>query len=235
MKATLHSRKNSRLKWFELANIPFRVERKLEVTYNTSSVESNLHTHTPTFEYVFTEVTKDLPSSEIIIFENQLPTAYARTNGTRGSKFSTQPQPDPILAVKDRIVELTQGKESIKREPPEYPDPRIKEVEIRERTDDIKRKLAFVNESPESIDHMTFKFIATKEVRFISATPAPTTTEPPEYSWTFVIPPEGTYSIELDLKTFVRKTFNIEREVEPKPKTNARPRVQRQFNERLNL
>ncbi|MHA1733140.1 MAG: hypothetical protein ACTSU5_14425 [Promethearchaeota archaeon] len=216
MKATLTSRKDTRLKWFELKDVPFRVEWKLEVIYYPSNVEDNAREYTPKFHYVFLEVARDLPQSDIIIFQDELPTAYARTSGTRGNKFATEPQDDPSVSVTDRIVELVKGKEKITREPPAYPDPRVKEIEVREREDVVKRKLTFKNDDPEGVEVVEFKLVETKDVRYIGATPAPTSQDKPEYTWTFPIEGEGTYAIELELKTLLRKTFEIEREREPR-------------------
>ncbi len=221
MKASLHSRKNVRLQWFSVEKISYREERKLEVTYSPYSVEQNSHTYTPEYQYVFSNFPKDLPQSEIIIFQNELPTTYAWTPGTKGNKFITDPQEDPDVSVTDRIIELTQGKEKITREPPEYPDPRIKEVEIREREDTVLRKISFKNESPQKIEQVEFKLVETKDVRFVKGNPPPSTEDKPEYTWRFPVEGEGTVQVELELKTQIRKTFNIERERDDKPNRHA--------------
>ncbi|MHA1733138.1 MAG: hypothetical protein ACTSU5_14415 [Promethearchaeota archaeon] len=232
MKANLYSRMNLRLRWFTLEGVPFLTERKLELSYDPSSAEENLHEYTPDFAYTFTGVEKEIPASDIIIFEDELPTTYARTQGSRGKKFSTDPQPDPFVRVKDRIVELKKGKETIKREPPEYPDPRVKEVELRERDDEITRKLTFENEGLEPAGNCEFKFISTKDVRFVESVPSPTAKEPPEYAWRFEVPPEATFSVELRLTTHVRKTFKIEKGPDPVP--HPHPRAPRRLRAQLN-
>ena len=213
MRASLYSRKNVRIQWFNLKEVPFSIERKLEISYSTSSVESNINNYTPNIQYVFTQVANTtIPYSDIIVFENNLPTTYAKTTGSKGNKFSTEPQSDPIVTVADRIVELEKGKENISREPPTFPNPRIKEIEIREREDTVKRKISFKNDSNDKIDHLEFKLVETKDVRFVSSTPEAMKKDPPEYSWTFSIEPESTYSIELRFQTHIRKTFEIEKE-----------------------
>jgi hypothetical protein len=213
MRASLHSRKNVRIKWFDLSNVPYLVERKLEISYSTTSVESNINNYTPELQYVFTQVdTATIPSSDIIIFENNLPATYATTVGSKGNKFTTEPQSDPIVIVTDRIVELVKGKENISREPPAYPNPRIKEIEVRERDDTVNRKITFKNDSSETIDHFEFKLVETRDVRFGTANPEAMKSDPPEYTWTFSIEPESTYAIELKFQTHIRKTFEIEKE-----------------------
>ncbi|MBD3226928.1 MAG: hypothetical protein GF329_01970, partial [Candidatus Lokiarchaeota archaeon] len=182
MRASLRSRKSVRLKWFEVKDINFQIKRKLEVSYSINTVENNVNTHTPKMEYIFKDVNnKNIPSSDIIIFENELPATYARTSGSKGNKFTTDPEIDPVVRVIDRIVELKKGKENISREPPEYPDMRIKEIEIREREDSLKRKLTFKNETDDKIEYLEFKFMETKNVRFVNSNPEPINRDPPEY------------------------------------------------------
>lgn len=213
MRASLRSRKNVRIKWFDLANTPFSIERKLEISYSTSSVENNVNNYTPSFQYNFIDIKQtQIPRSDIIIFEDNLPSTYALTLGSKGNKFSTDPQNDPIVVVTDRIIELAKGKENISREPPTYPNPRIKEIEIRERQDHVRRKISFKNDSSEKIEHFELKLVETKDVRFLEATPEAIKKDPPEYSWTFSIEPEATYSIEMKFQTQIRKTFEIEKE-----------------------
>ncbi len=213
MRASLYSRNNIRIKWFELKEVPFAIERKLEISYSPSSVENNINNYTPSFQYLFQNINQtQIPQSDIIIFENNLPTTYAKTVGSKGNKFSTELQTDPVVLITDRIIELIKGKDKISREPPEYPNPRIKEIEIREREDVIKRKISFKNDSNDEIEHFELKLVETKEVRFTNANPEPSKKDPPEYTWTFSIDPESTYSIELQFQTHLRKTFEIEKE-----------------------
>ncbi|MFX1296175.1 MAG: hypothetical protein ACFFD2_15160 [Promethearchaeota archaeon] len=218
MRASLNSRKNVRIKWFDLKDVSYSIERKLEVSYSTGSVENNINNYSPSFQYNFKEVTNtQIPQSDIIIFENNLPATYARTGGSKGNKFSTELQNDPIVLVTDRIVELSKGKENITREPPEYPNPRIKEIEIRERDDTVKRKISFKNDSNEIVNNFELKLVETKDVRFIDGNPDATKKDPPEYIWTFSIDPEATYSIELKFQTYIRKTYEIEKEPPRRP------------------
>lgn len=215
MRASLNSRKNVRIKWFDLKDVPYSIERKLEISYSTSGVENNMNNYTPSFQYNFTEANAQIPQSDIIIFENSLPATYAQTVGSKGKKFSTDLQSDPIVVVTDRIVELVKGKENITREPPAYPNPRIKEIEVREREDIVSRKISFKNDSDEKIEHFELKLVETKDVRFSMANPPATKSDPPEYLWTFSIEPEATYAIELKFQTHIRKTFEIEKEPPP--------------------
>ncbi len=216
MRASLNSRKNVRIKWFDLKDVAYSIERKLEISYSTGSVENNINNYTPSFQYNFTEVANtQIPQSDIIIFENSLPATYAMTVGSKGNKFSTDLQSDPIVLVTDRIVELVKGKENITREPPAYPNPRIKEIEVREREDNVSRKISFKNDSDEKIEHFELKLVETKDVRFSSSTPPAVKSDPPEYLWTFSIEPESTYAIELKFQTHIRKTFEIEKEPPP--------------------
>ena len=56
MRASLNSRKNVRIKWFDLKDVAYSIERKLEISYSTGSVENNINNYTPSFQYNFTEV-----------------------------------------------------------------------------------------------------------------------------------------------------------------------------------
>ena len=219
MRANLYPRKNIRLKWFELKNVSFYLMRKLEISFSTSSVENNINHYTPLLEYIFKGVDKEVPKSDLIIFEDGLPSSYAKTVGLIGNKFSTEPQMDPVIIITDRIVELIKGKEDISREPPAYPNPRIKEIEVREREDSIKRKLTIKNDSSEIIDPFELKLVETKDVRFIRSNPDPMKKDPPEYTWEFSIQPESNYTIEIQFQTHIRKTFEIEKDPNLKNRT----------------
>lgn len=203
-----------RLRWFVETGVPFAVERKLEISYTPSTAERDFLELRPTTRYVFTGLANPVPATDIIVFEDDLPSSYARTQGSVGNKFATDPQEDPVVKAKDRIVEVERGKETIRREPPEFPDPRIKEVEIREREDVVRRKLVVENEGSDPVVSLEVRLVSTRDVRFVEASPAPDASEPPEYSWKFQVPAEGATTLELKLKTLVKKTFRIERERE---------------------
>jgi hypothetical protein len=221
MRASLHSRKNIRLKWFDLKDIDYKTEYKIDLSYTSHSVEENLRNHTAYSKYIFFHVEQEVPQSDIIIFEKDLPASYAKTAGSKGNKFSTESKSDPSLTVKDRIVELQKGKEKITRQPPSYPSSRIKEIEVRERKDTVKRKIIFENETNDKKEHIECKFVETKDVRFTSSNPKVSKKDPPEYCWTFEIEPEGSYVIEIELEVHIIQSFEIEKEQPPKSVSNA--------------
>lgn len=227
MKANIPSRNNVRVKWFAQENVEYTIEHLLELSYSTYTVEQNEHDHTVQFKYVFTNMDAEVPATDIIVFQSGLPTAYARTAGTRGAKFATDLQEDPDVEVKDRIVELTQGKDKITREPPEYPDPRIKEIEIREREDKVKRKILIKNTGINALGHVELKLVETKDVRYVGASPEPNKAEAPEYTWIFQVPAEQSVALDLEFTSRVRKTFKIERERPEKNQVNALPNVKK--------
>ena len=211
MQASIHSRKNVRLKWFDIDDIPFKVENKIEIIYTSGNVEQNLIRHSVDFQYIFTELDSEIPQSDIIIFQNDLPANYAKTNGSKGNKFLTEPQQNTLLTVNDRILEVKNGKEKISHQPPKYPDARIKEIKIVERIDKVKRKVSFKNEANEKIEYLELKLIETKDIRFVKSNTEPKEKDAPEYTWVISIEPESTVSIEFELTNHVIETFEIEK------------------------
>lgn len=209
MQASIHSRKNVRLKWFDIDNIPFKIENKIEIIYSSGNVEQNLIKRTIDFQYIFNEINSEIPQSDIIIFQNDLPANYAKTNGSKGNKFLTEPQENTVVVVNDRIVEVKKGKEKITHQPPKYPDTRIKEIKIVERIDKVKRKVTFKNESNEKIDYLEVKLIETKDIRFVKSNLEPKEKDAPEYTWGMSIEPESSVSIEFELSNHVIKTYEI--------------------------
>lgn len=213
MKASLYSRSNVRLKFFNEDNKDYLIKRKLAVTYDQYRVETDSIKHYVTYEYVFTGIDNSVPQSEIIIFSKDLPVSYEKTTGIKGNKFSTEPKNDLGIEVKDLIVSLEKGEEKITRRPPEYPDPRIKEIETREQQITVKRKITFVNNTTEKIEDLEFILTETKDIRFKSSTPKPSEEDRPEYKWKINIDGEQSVSVEIELSFIKVKTFEIEKPV----------------------
>ncbi len=213
MKATLFPRKKIRLRWFEMSNIPFEIDRELEFSYNLSTVQNDKITYNPNYWYVFKEVNKEIPGTEIILLQKGLPILFTRTVGSIANKFSTNKQNDSTISINDQIIKIEKGKEEIKREPLQYPDPKIKEMEIRTRIDTIIRKLTFKNESDKKISGLKVKFIEVKDVRYSSSKQELYESDPPEYIWSIDIEPDSSKSLEITLIVEIVKTFKIEKDV----------------------
>ena len=134
MKASLYPRKKIRLEWFTVQNVPFEIDREVEVKYTVTSAQSNKINHVGKLKYIFKNLTKDIPQTDLILLEQGLPTLFTKTLGSVAGKLSSEKQSDSSTKITDLLIKVDRGKEEIKREPPEFPDPRIKEIETRTRT-----------------------------------------------------------------------------------------------------
>lgn len=212
MKATLYPRKKIRLKWFKVENIPYDVEQEVEIWYSVSAAQYDNVTHKGKFQYIFKNLTKDIVGSDLILLEQGLPTHFSKTAGSVAGKLTSEKQVDTSVKITDRLVKVDRGKEEIKREPPEYPDPNIKEIETRKRTDVIQRKITVKNESNKKIESFKIKITEGKEVRYNSSTPEPEKIDKPEYTWSLALDPDQSGSIEVTISVEIVKTFKIEKE-----------------------
>jgi hypothetical protein len=212
MKATLYPRKKIRLKWFKIQNVPYEIKREIEIKYNVSSAQYDAVNHLVKFQYIFKNLTKDIPQTDLILLEQGLPTLFSKTPGSVAGKLTSEKQNDTSVKITDQLVKIDRGKEEIKREPPEFPDPNIKEIETRKRTDVIQRKISVKNESNKRIDDLKIKFIEVKQVRYNSSNPEPEKIDKPEYMWSLSLNPDESGSIEVTVAVEIVKTFNIEKE-----------------------
>ncbi|MFX0101844.1 MAG: hypothetical protein ACFFCS_19925 [Candidatus Hodarchaeota archaeon] len=231
MKATLESRKSVRLNWFKQEKIPFVIKRRTSISYSTSSVSYNDQSQDIYMQYEFSGLEKPIPSTSIIIFQNELPQSYLHTSGSIGKKILTDEINDTDITVKDRIVKMEQGEEKITTKPVQPHETHIyKEIQIHERLDTIKRKILFKNESANLIKNLEVTFLENKEVSFKESTPAPEKSDPPEYEWNLEIPADGSVSIEITMEVAVKSTYKIERpdRIQPSQPRSAR-RIQRQM------
>lgn len=215
MKATLLPRQNVRLMWFKVERTKFQTERKVEFMYNSEDTQQATINRSAQFQYVFTDVPKPVPASQIVIFDKilGLPQAYGQTNGSVGSRLSTTWETESELEIMDRLVSYTEGKESIKIEPPP-PNmrQRLKEVEIREREDTVTRKITLKNLTEREMRDVQLHLVENKEVRFDSTKTELFKKDPPEVIWKVEVPADGTASVEFSLKIQLMKVFEIERE-----------------------
>ncbi len=215
MKATLLPRQNVRLMWFKVDNLKFQSDRKTEFMYTTYDAQQATINRTAQFQYVFTDVPKQVPASQIVIFDKALglPQAYGQTSGSVGSRLSTTWETESELEIVDRLVSYMEGKEVIKVEPPP-PNlrQRLKEIEIREREDTVIRKITLKNLSEREMKDVQLHLIENKEVRFQSSKTELFKKDPPEMIWKVAVPADGTTSVEFTLKIQLIKTFEIERE-----------------------
>jgi hypothetical protein len=215
MKATLESRKSVRLNWFKLEDIPVIKQRSMDWSYTLYNIGDNEISHTMNYQFIFNGITQPIPKTNIIIFEKELPQSYTKTDGNIGEKLLTQKTEDYDVKCTDRIVKLDQGEEKITTKPVlPHETQMYKEIQIRERTDTIHRKITIKNNSENPINAMEIVFIETKEIRFIESSIAPTTTDAPEYKWNFEIPPTESISFEIVLESYTKETYKIEREHE---------------------
>jgi hypothetical protein len=213
MKANLETRKSVRLNWFKQKKVPFTLKRMVDWSYISNNANLNEIHHTVQMQYTFSGLKDSIPSTNIIMFEGDLPQAYLSTSGSVGDKFTTDKTNDPSIAIIDRIVKIDQGDEKITKKPVSpYEAHRYKELQIHERKDKIIRKLTFRNESHRSITNMEATFIENNEIQFIKSKPEPNTTDAPEYQWKLEIPPEGSIVIELHVENHIKNVYKIEKE-----------------------
>ncbi|MHA1378716.1 MAG: hypothetical protein ACTSRG_10075 [Candidatus Helarchaeota archaeon] len=217
MKATLYPRKKVRLEWFKFQNVPFEINRESEVKYSVSSAQLEKLVHSTQIQYIFNNLNKEIPQTDLIILEQGLPTMYSRTPGSVAGKLASEKQIDTSLEITDLLVKVERGKEEIKRVPPEHPDPRIKEIETRTRKDLIQRKITVKNISNKRVNKLTLKYIDVKEVRYESSNPEPDKKDLPEYIWEISLDPDQSVSIELKVVVEIIKTFRIEKEPVVRP------------------
>jgi hypothetical protein len=223
MKATLLPRENVRLAWFKLDNVKFQNDRKVELLYAESNLEQDAISRSGTFQIVFQDVPKQVPASQIIIFDKALglPQSYSKTSGSVGSRLSTDWQDDLDVEMTDRLVNYETGKETIKIEPPPpHLRSRLKEIEIRERDDIVTRKLVVKNLTARLIESLQVKLYESKDIRFEKSKIEPSKRDPPEYTWLINVQPDASSTVEFTLKLHVTKTFEIEKEL---PSGVARP------------
>ncbi|MBN2152370.1 MAG: hypothetical protein JW839_13040 [Candidatus Lokiarchaeota archaeon] len=218
MKATLLPRENVRLAWFKAENVKFQHDRKVELSYTQHNLQQDAISRTGTFQIVFQDVPKQVPASQIVIFDKALglPQSYSRTSGSVGPRLSTEWQDDLDLEITDRLVTYGTGKEEIKVEPPPpHLRNRLKEIEIRERDDLVTRKLVVKNLTARPIDGLQVKLYENKDIRFEKSKVEAFKKDPPEYTWLVNVQPDATGMVEFTLKLHVTKTFEIEKDLPP--------------------
>jgi hypothetical protein len=216
-------RENVRLGWFKAEGIKFQHDRKVEIAFSSSELQLDTISRHGTFQIIFQDVPKQVPASQIIIFDKGLglPQSYNRTTGSVGSRLSTDWQEDLEIEITDRLVSYDQGKEEIKIEPaPPHLRNRLKEIEIRNRDDIIVRKIIVKNLTARGITDLKVILFENKDIRFVKAKTEPTKKDPPEYTWNVNVQPDATSTVEFTVKLHVTKTFEIEKDLPP---PGARP------------
>src|SRR5271157_2045221 len=120
MKATLLPRQNVRLMWFKADGIPFQILRKIEFSYSTYDAPQATISRTGQFQIELSDVPKQVPESQIIVFDKSLglPQFYSKTTGSVGPRLATTWAPESNLEIIDRLVSYIEGQESIKTQPP---------------------------------------------------------------------------------------------------------------------
>ncbi len=212
MKATLESRKSVRLNWFKQKKIPFELNRTLEWSYYENTITANEIDHQPFMQYVFSSLKNPIPTTNIIMFQGDLPQSYLNTTGSVGNKFSTEKTEDPSITILDRIVKVNQGEEKVTKKPvPPHEAHRFKELQIHERRDEVTRKITLKNETNREISVMDLVFIENKEIQFIKSNPTPNEIDAPEYKWKINIPAESSIVLEIKVENNVKLIYKIER------------------------
>lgn len=219
MKATLLPRQNVRLMWFKAEQIPFQVLRKVEFSFSSYDASQATIYRTGQFQIELTDVSRQVPESQIIVFDQALglPQFYSKTTGSVGARLATTWANESSLEIIDRLVSYIEGEESIKVEPPPpHLRERVKEIEIRERDDIVTRKIALKNLSDKLMIGVKVALTENKEVHFESARSEGYETDPPEVKWVVDVPPDSTSTIEFTLRMHVTKTFEIEKVIPPR-------------------
>jgi len=219
MKANLETRKSVRLNWFKQKKVPFTLERTMEWSYYKSNVTLNELRPIAQKQYIFSELKNPIPSTNIIMFEGDLPQAYMDTTGSVGDKFSTDKIHDTSVTIIDRIVKADQGEEKVTKKPvPPHEAHMFKEIQIHERKDKITRKLTVKNESHRPVAILELTFIENNEIQFIKSNPAPKVTDAPEYKWEMEIPAESSIVIEILVENNIKNVYKIEKNDDEKIK-----------------
>lgn len=213
MKANLETRKSVRLNWFKQKKVAFELKRTLEWSYYKSTVASNELHHSPMMQYIFSGLKDPIPSTNILMFEGDLPQAYLYTTGNIGDKFSSEKIQDTNLTVIDRVVKVDQGEEKVSKKPvPPHEAHLFKEIQIHERKDKITRKLTIKNETHKPITSLELIFIENNEIQFIKSNTTVNKDNAPEYKWLLDIPAEGSIAIELSVENLIKNVYKIEKE-----------------------
>jgi len=217
MKATLLPRQNVRLAWFKAEGINFQYDRKVELSYSQSNLQQDTIARRGTFQIIFQDVPKQVPESQIIIFDKNLgglPQSYSKTTGSVGSRLSTEWTDDLDVEITDRLVSYNEGKEKIKKEPPPPQlRSRLKEIEIRERDDLVTRKIVVKNLTARLIEGFKIMLFENKDIRFENSPVEIFKQDPPEYTWLLDVSADSMSSIEFTVKIHTVKTFEIEKEL----------------------
>lgn len=212
MKATLESRKSVRLNWFKQERVPFTLKRRVEWSYGQNNVQIAKDTHYVTFQYVFENLVKTIPATNIILFDGDLPQAYLETQGSIGKKFMTNEMEESNLECRDLIVKMDKGEEKVTTKPvPVHEAHRYSEIQIHERMDKIIRKISLKNVTNRAMKNVEVNFVDNQTVRFVRSAPEPKKVDKPEYYWFVDIPPEETVSVEIHLELYTKQTYKIEK------------------------
>jgi len=163
--------------------------------------------------YLFSEIAQRIPHTKIILFDGDLPKGYLETQGSIGDKISTDPEQDLDAKITDRIMWLQTGEEQITTKPVAPAESHLyKEIQVHERRDTIRRKINIKNDTERPMHDLRVTFIETKEITFVESAPELTSSAPPEYKFSVEIEPGETAAIELQVQTYTKTTYKIERE-----------------------
>ncbi|MHA1683568.1 MAG: hypothetical protein ACTSUE_21700 [Promethearchaeota archaeon] len=211
MRVTLGSRKNVRINWFQQEGVPFSIKREVEFSYDANQVLYDTLHHITNMKYVFSGLRNSIPSTNIIIFDGNLPQGYLNTQGCIGDTLSTGQVVDGDVTIVDRIVKVIQGEEKIITKPvAPHEKHQFKEIQVHEREDIIKRKITVKNDNDKVIEKLNLQFIEKKDISFQDSSVPPDVKDPPEYTWKVDVPGLGSVSIEITLKQHVKNTYKIE-------------------------
>lgn len=203
MKANIPSRKKIKLNWFK-SKVDFEIERKIEIEYNTNSVNYNKRNWDVIVRYILKKEgkPKEIPiNSPMTLYRGGLPFLFLSTAGSIGNKIISEDLIDDDIIVDDDIVEIDEGKTEITFEDAIKPK---EHIEVRTRFDKITRKITIENKLNDEIT-LTVDFKQTKDVTFVESIPQATEVEEPNYKFKINIPSEETRRISLKLQAKIVK------------------------------
>lgn len=203
MKANIPSRKKVKLEWFK-TNADFKIERKVDIQYNSTSVSNNKHIHNCKIKYILNkkgEPKEIPPGSPLTLYKGGLPFLFLSTSSTIGNKIFSEEITDADIEINDDIIEVKEGTPEITFEDALKPK---EHIEVRTRYDQITRKISIENKLNTKID-LVLRYKQTKDVQFIKADPAPSENKEPIYNFNITIPSEEIKKLTLELRAKIVK------------------------------
>jgi hypothetical protein len=198
---SLEPRKTTWVKFIEEA-AKMKMERKCNIYYYKSNILSNI-TQYVDMKYKITGLKsgKCIPSSQLIIKENGIPVTITQTVvSLEPDKFSSATTNDPFVEITDNVASVEKSKIREKK--------LSKRVIERAWDETVTRVVKIENKTGKkiSLDISVYENPA-EDIVFVSSTPKPSRTTPPERAWTINMKKEEEKTITL--KFTVKRTDSI--------------------------